>query len=118
MSIISKIGPCNEFHAGRVGERFAIHGDIRDKVKRQEIGFSDLAPSGGGPVFAQVERMADHLYKTVRTTENVAELVNDSVPNRHAALHGLVSYRTMKSSLNALIMTEFMFRITPLVNAA
>ena len=95
-----------------------IHGDIRDKVKRQEIAFSDLAPSGDGPVFAQFERMADHLYKTVRTPENVAELVNDSVPNRHAALHGLVSYRTMKSSLNALIMTEFMYRIIPLVNAA
>ena len=97
-----------------MSERFAIHGDIRDKVKRQEIAFSDLAPPGGGPVFAQFERMADHLYKTVCTTENVAELVNDSVPNRHAALHGLVSYRTMKSSLNALIMTEFMFRIIPL----
>jgi hypothetical protein len=106
-----------EFRAGRLGT-ISILDSIRDKIERKEIGMSELAPSGGGPVLAQFARMADHLYKTVRTTENVAELVNDSVPNRHAALHGLVSYHTMKSSLNALIMTEFMFRIIPLVNTA
>ena len=33
----------------------------------------------------------------------------DPVPNRHAALHGRVSYASEKSSLNMLIMTDFIF---------
>jgi hypothetical protein len=102
-----------EFRSGGPGT-ISILDSIRDKIESKEISMSELAPSGGGPVFTQFARMMDHLYKTVRTTESVAELLNDSVPNRHAALHGLVSYHTMKSSLNALIMTEFMFRIIPL----
>ena len=103
--------------AGRLG-KIAILDDIRDKVERQEIGLSALAPSGGGPVLAQFQRMTDHLYEKVLTPEKVADLANDPVPNRHAALHGLVCYRTMKNSLNALIMTELMYRIISLVKAA
>ena len=76
---------------------------------------SELAPSGGEASFAQFEQMAHHLYKSTFTRDKLAALTNDPVPNRHAALHGLISYRTMKTSLNALIVTEFMFRIVPLV---
>jgi hypothetical protein len=107
----------NEFRPGQVG-RMPIIENIRDKVERQEIGLSELAPAGGEPFFAQFERMAHHLYETVLTPEKLAALTSDPVPNRHAALHGLISYRTMKTSLNALIMTEFMYRIIPLVNSA
>ena len=39
------------------------------------------------------------------------------MPNRHATVHGLVTYRTMQSSLNALIMTEFMYQVIPAVKA-
>jgi hypothetical protein len=63
-----------EFRAGRPGT-ISILDSIRDMIERKEIGMSELAPSGGGPVFAQFARMADHLYKTAGTTENVAELV-------------------------------------------
>ena len=71
-----------------------------------------LAQAGGvGAVLAQFRRMTNHLYEPVRTEERVAELASDPVPNRHATVHGLVSYSTVQSSLNALIMTEFMYRI-------
>lgn len=75
------------------------------------LGLSELAPKGGGPVFAQFARMANHIYEHVSTPEQVADLANDYVPNRHAVIHGLVTYRTMQSSLNALIMTEFMYQV-------
>jgi hypothetical protein len=106
----------NEFRAGRVG-RMPILGDMRGKVERQEIGLSELAPREVN-LFAQFERMAHHLSETILTPKKLAALTNDPLPNRHAALHGLISYRTMKSSLSALIMTEFMYRIIPLVKAA
>jgi hypothetical protein len=83
-----------------------------------QLGLSELAPQDGGPVFSQFGRMAHHLYETASTQERVAELANDPVPNRHAAVHGLVTYRTMQSSLNALIMTEFMYQAIPAVKAA
>ena len=35
----------------------------------------------------------------------------DAVPNRHAAVHGLVVYRSFKNSLNTLFMTDYVFQI-------
>jgi hypothetical protein len=90
--------------------------EVRDAVG--ELGLSELGPQGGGPVFAQFARMAHHLYETASTPERVAELASDPVPNRHAAIHGLVTYRTMQSSLNALIMTEFMYQAIPAAKAS
>lgn len=35
----------------------------------------------------------------------------DTVPNRHAALHGIVSYNTQQTRLNAIIMADFIFHM-------
>jgi hypothetical protein len=43
----------------------------------------------------------------VKTPERLAEVAADPVPNRHAALHGLVVYSTRQASMNALIMAEY-----------
>jgi len=94
-------------------DRIASLKEVREAVGK--LGLSELAPKGGGPVFAQFATMAHHLYETAHTAERVAELASDPVPNRHVSVHGLVTYRTMQSSLNALIMTEFMFRVIPAV---
>jgi hypothetical protein len=91
----------SEFRAGTVGT-LPVLKDIRGKIERQEIGLSELAPPGDEPFFAQFERMAHHLYENILTPDKLAALANDPIPNRHAALHGLISYRTMKTSLNAL----------------
>jgi hypothetical protein len=106
-----------EFRAGTLGT-LPVLKEIRGKIERQEIGLSELAPPGDEPFFVQFERMGHHLYEKILTPDKLAALANDPIPNRHAALHGLISYRTMKTSLNALIMTEFMFRIIHLVKAA
>lgn len=81
------------------------------------LGLGELGPPEGGPVLAHFVRMSHHLYEHVRTPEAVVSLTSDPVPNRHATVHGLVSYKTMQSSFNSLIMTEFMYRVISLTSS-
>ena len=43
------------------------------------------------------ERLTDHLYVSVWTAGETAQMEADAVPNRHAAVHGLVVYRSFKN---------------------
>lgn len=56
-------------------------------------------------------KLEEHLYKGVKQPEEIAKAAADAVPNRHAALHGIISYSTLQSSINALIMTDFIFHV-------
>jgi hypothetical protein len=42
----------------------------------------------------------------VRTDEARKQIRLDAVPNRHAALHGIVPYSSFKSSLNAIFLID------------
>ena len=61
--------------------------------------------------YALYIKLEKHLYKTVKHPNEIAAAVADAVPNRHASLHGIVTYSTMQNSLNALIMTDFIFHL-------
>ena len=54
------------------------------------------------------DRLVNHVYKTVNDG-NRKEYEQDFTPNRHAAVHGLVSYSTHKHSMNMIIMAGFHF---------
>ena len=56
------------------------------------------------------DRLVYHLYEQVNDG-NRAQYEIDDVPNRHAALHGLVSYSTFKHSINMIIMADYIFQI-------
>jgi len=71
---------------------------------------AELNPSGLRAL-ELFQRLDDHLYAKVDTPEGVERARRDPVPNRHAALHGLVAYDTRINSLNALIMTDFVFQV-------
>lgn len=76
----------------------------------EQLGMSDF----GDLRFALslFQRMSEHLYEKVGDDPaSIAEYAADSVPNRHAALHGLVIYQSVKNSINMLIMADFMFGI-------
>lgn len=47
-----------------------------------------------------------HLFEQVKTPEAVARFLSDEVPNRHAAMHGLIEYGSLKNSLNAIILAD------------
>jgi hypothetical protein len=56
-------------------------------------------------------KLVEHLYVNVYTEEELQKVARDAVPNRHAALHGLVPYKTFQNSMNVLIMGDFMFQV-------
>jgi hypothetical protein len=76
-----------------------------------EMGWSDLQAATDGPVFLQFGAMVHHVYEKVETPDRLAKIATSPIPNRHAALHGLISYNNFQSSLAAIIMAEFMFGI-------
>ena len=59
------------------------------------------------------KKVESHLYEDVDETQEseVQRYRTDPVPNRHAALHGIVSYNTQQTSLNAIIMADFIFHM-------
>jgi uncharacterized coiled-coil protein SlyX len=78
-----------------------------------EIGISDLELNGfmGLELFG---RLTHHLYASVK---DKARMEADGVPNRNAALHGLVIYRSYKNSINTIFITDVIFRIVDLIKA-
>ena len=56
------------------------------------------------------DRFIKHFYERVEDT-NRKELETNPVPNRHAALHGLIPYSEYKHSMNVIILTDYIFSI-------
>jgi hypothetical protein len=63
------------------------------------------------------DHLADHLYVHV-DEENRLQLEQDPVPNRHAAIHGIVVYRSFWNSLNVIFMTDFAFQLMAAIKEA
>jgi hypothetical protein len=83
------------------------------------VSLIDLRETGGAlpvgvllefqPTLSLFHKLDQHIYERVKSPEQVARCAEDPVPNRHAALHGLVVYSTQEHSLNTLIMADFVF---------
>ena len=91
--------------AGRVGSRKMLEEltetrDLADFIFRERFGFVLFG------------RLVDHAYQQVDEDER-EKFERDPVPNRHAAMHGLVAYSTHKHSMNMLILTDYVFGILP-----
>ena len=52
------------------------------------------------------------------TRHNIADVRKDFLPNRHAAVHGLVAYSEHKHSMNMLVMTDCIFQMLPSAESA
>ena len=66
---------------------------------------------------SETDKLTYGLFQSVLNEENREHLKQDPVPNRHAALHGLVAYSSPQNSLNAIFMADYIFRIvTPAVS--
>ncbi len=82
--------------------------DLRDIVPKLPIGvFAGFENS----IMSLVTKLLDHLYARVETIEELEAIRPDPVPNRHAAIHGIVVYKTLENSINCLIMVEFLFAL-------
>ena len=60
--------------------------------------------------YAGLSQLSHHLYETIYSEATRKRFVAASVPNRHAAIHGLVAYSSEKSSLNAIFVAVFVFQ--------
>ena len=93
---------------GRKGRSIASLNDLRESV--DEIPAGDVLAYNFATEL--LKKLDAHFYERVEdSAEGVARFAADPVPNRHASLHGIVSYNSLKSSLNALIMTDFIFHL-------
>lgn len=59
-----------------------------------------------------VGRHVEHMYAQV-DDDNRDEFEQNVIPNRHATLHGLISYSTYKHSMNMIIMADCLFQLLP-----
>lgn len=57
------------------------------------------------------KKLVDHLYVDVNDDNSISTIANDAVPNRHAAVHGLVIYSSFQNSINSILMTDYVFQI-------
>lgn len=83
----------------RLLEKLTGTGDLADLAFRERFGYVLFG------------RLVDHAYENVKA--NRTRFEQDPVPNRNAAMHGLVSYSTHKHSMNMLILTDYIFQILP-----
>ena len=96
--------------------RAEIHGGAMDKIASQpklQEAISNLCPSDmardGISGMRLYNKLIDHLYVSMPTPERVEAIAAEPVPNRHAAVHGYVAYNTIRHSMNALIIAEYLF---------
>ena len=65
----------------------------------------------GNLAFVGFGQLSHHLYENIHTDEVRERFLEASIPNRHAAIHGLVIYSSEKSSLNAIFVAMYVFQI-------
>ena len=59
----------------------------------------------------QKETLENHLYQQVENETERAQFAENHIPNRNAAIHGLVAYSSAKSSLNSIFLADCVFHI-------
>jgi hypothetical protein len=102
-----------ELYGGGPAGIASLH-KVQDLAGQMEL--SAIAP-GGGAGLRLFRRLVDHLYEPVKTAEDVSRFAADSVPNRHAATHGLIVYDSAQNSLNTLIMADYVFQVISIAKA-
>lgn len=96
-----------EFYDG-IPKGIASLKDVREAAENN-LGFSSFGSVQYS--FNLYHRVSKHLYENASDVAAVQKYATDPVPNRHASLHGLVIYKKVNNSLNAIIMAEMMLWI-------
>ena len=91
-------GKAGWISSAKLIERFTGQGELEDFMPRRAHGWTLFG------------RLIEHVYEEVNE-ENREEYLSDSIPNRHAALHGLVAYSTYKHSVNMIILADYVFQV-------
>ena len=97
-----------EFFKGSLEAKLASQTELREKI--------DEIPSGAvfplGRLGTKVhDHLKEYLYGNIKEQDKLIKAMNDTVPNRHATVHGLIKYKTMQNSLNIIFMADYIFHI-------
>lgn len=82
------------------------------KINKRSL--SDFALDGSHDLLL-FDLITSHLFAWVHSRQTV---YGESTPNRHAATHGWVAYSSIQSSLNSIICTDYVFRLTTSFHSA
>ena len=87
----------------------------RFSVKREFVELVGRLPISALPdrslTYIGYTQLSHHLYENIHTDEVRERFLNASIPNRHAVIHGLVTYSSEKNSLNAIFVAICVFRL-------
>lgn len=100
-----------ELHESRM-ERISSQPRLQELAG--ELTLSSIEPRGLRGLNL-LRRLTEHLYVDVKNDADRQRFVRDPVPNRHATVHGLVTYSTMQHSLNAIFMADYIFQVISIV---
>lgn len=107
-----------EIHNGRAKTPITSQKDLQSQIG--EMTPAEMAPLGMAG-FRFYMKLTNHVYlqtDKLNDTESLNAVLIDPVPNRHVALHGLASYSTFQSSLNAIILTDYIFHAVTKIKLA
>ena len=90
-----------------VGRHLDIKGKIVDEISELPISALQDITS----VIVQHETLENHLYEHIDDDSDRSRFAENPIPNRHAAIHGLVPYSTEKSSLNSIFLADFVLQM-------
>ena len=96
---------CAEIHAGAM-DKIASQATLREAIG----GLTPAEMASAGVYGIRLYfKLSKHFYAHIKDTESLAQVLSDpTVPNRHATVHGYASYSSFQSSINALILTDFL----------
>ena len=91
-------------------ERLFGLGGLHEGKLFESLGGIDLKAVSSQTPYAMIifHTLIEHTYEKVRRPDRVSQ---DLIPNRHAAVHGIVPYNTAKVSMNMLILADHVFQI-------
>ena len=94
-----------EIHGGAM-DKMASKNRLREQIS--QLSPQDMAATGlMGTRF--YSKLVEHLYAHVHDAEALEKMTLDPIPNRHVTVHGLASYKSLQSSVNSLILSDFIF---------
>ena len=87
---------------GELVGRRDIKGKIVDEIDELLISaFQDITSA-----IIQHETLENHLYEHIDDDGDRSQFAENPIPNRNAAIHGLVPYSTEKTSLNSIFLAD------------
>ncbi len=105
--------------------RKELHGGAMNKMASQ-LGLQEAVGSltpmqmawSGTAGLRFYRKLTEHMYANLRDEDAVRSIAADPVPNRHATVHGYVSYAVPNASFNAMAGTEYLFMAISALKAA